>query len=322
MAFKDDWGVEQAEALAALDAELRVVASGKVMCSLAFVATFYVRRIDKPDVRERLVKAFELFRAQIGEKFVWAADPKTNRPKKVAGTALVDVRSWMNKIGPSDDFSFVFHGGQTKDDADPYQAIAFVNPYDPESLSFLTISVPLSWVVERSFAGFAELVKEMTTIIEPTHGYAGWGIVTHVTHAGTVPAMNYVAAFAQRFRGLEVDLPVDHSLNLRKKKAIKGINWLTILGTPWVDQLGGIETLKAKFGEGIGVRSYDQGVIIQAGSRPLLGDVNVGEKMEPYHRVALALKPIRVDSLSAFSLDFYGFGPEQTAKWLARFDTP
>ena len=322
MAFVDDWGVEQADALAALDAELRVVVSGTVMCSLAFVATFYVRKRDRPDVRERLVSAFELYRTQLGDEFIWAADPKTNRPKKVAGTQLLDVRSWMNKIGPNDDFSFVFHGGKSKDDADPHRAMAYVDPYDPEELSFLTISVPLSWVIERSFAGFAELVKGMTTIIEPTHGYAGWGIVTHVTRSGSVPAMNYVAAFAQRFRGLEVDLPVSHSIYLKKENAIKGVNWLTILGAPWVEQLGGIETLKTNLGEGVDVHSYVDGVIIQAGSRPLLGDVNVGEKMDLYHRVARALKPIRINSLPAFSIDFYGFGAEQTAKWLARLDTP
>jgi Protein of unknown function (DUF3396) len=322
MGFKEDWGIERADALSALDAELRVVEDGKVLCSLGFVATFFVRRVDHPDVRERLVQALELYQSGIGDKLIWGADPKNSRPKKLAGTTLADVRSWMHKVGPSDDFSYVFHGGQNKEDADPYSAHAYVNPNDPAKLSFASFTWPLSWVAEHSVEAFAKLVAELAALIGPTHGYAGWAIVTHVKQRGSEPATRYVAAFAQRFRGLEVDQLINHSLILRKKDAIKGINWLTILGSPWVDRLGGLPNLKAALGDGIGVRSFGDGVVIQAGPRPLLGDVNRGEKMEAYHRVATALRPIRIDALFPFSIDYYGFGAEETARWLARFDVP
>jgi hypothetical protein len=91
---------------------------------------------------------------------------------------------------------------------------------------------------------------------------------------------------------------------------------------PWVEKLGGLAALQSVLSSGIGVDAFGDGIVIQAGSRPLFGDVNRGEKMEDYHRVAQALKPIRVDHLDAFSSDYYHFGKEQTAKWLARFDVP
>jgi hypothetical protein len=321
--FEEEYGVEQSEALKTLDTELRVVgASGKIMCCLGFMATFYVRRIDHPDLRERLVAAYELYRDGIGDRLIWGADPKTNRPRKLAGTNIADVRAWSKKLGPGDDFDFSFHGGVDKDDADPRVSSAFVSRDDPSKLSFITFGWPLSWVAERSSKAFAQQVCDLAVIVGPTHGYAGWSITTHVTDSGSCAAMGAVAAFAQRFRGLEVDQPIDHSILLKKNQAIKGSNWLTILGAPWVEKLGGVAKLEAALGPGIGVSSFGEGIVIQAGPRPLRGDVNRGEKMEAYHRVAQVLRPIRVDRLDAFSSDYYHFGAEQTAKWLARFDTP
>ncbi|MEO7035113.1 MAG: type VI immunity family protein [Polyangiaceae bacterium] len=312
--------IDQISALETLDQQLRAVKNGKVQCNLGFIATFYVRTADQPNLRELAVEALELYQSGVGDKLLWGADPKTGVPKKLAGGKIADVRSWMAKIGPQDDFEYTFHGGKNKDDADPYFANCFVKP-DATRLSFVRFGWPLSWVTQYSLAAFAKLVDEFSAIIKPSHGYAGWAVVTHVMQSDSRHSMAPVTAFARRFRGLEVEQVTSHAIDLERREAIKGINWLTILGNPWLEKLGGLGALKVALGEGIPVRPYGEGVVIQAGPRPLLGDVNAGEKMDAYYRVSLALKPIRTDYLDAFATG-YGFGQEQTTEWLKRFDVP
>ncbi len=103
--------------------------------------------------------------------------------------------------------------------------------------------------------------------------------------------MTAVVGLAKRFRGLEIDFPFIHAIFLEEKPAIKGINWLTILGETWVTKLGGATALRARLSNEIAFHPYAGGVVIQAGDKPLFGDVNASEPMPRYEEVARALKP-------------------------------
>lgn len=318
MTFKEQWGIDTLEALEALDNELRVVEDGRVVCCVGFLATFYVRPEERPDVRERLVTAYERYLKDIDGSLVWGADPKTHTPKRLAGTTISNVRASLSRLRPSDDFEFAFHGGANKDDASPYMARALAVSDRPH-LSHASFCWPLSWVADRSVAVWAKTIADLAELIGPSHGYAGWGAITHV-YRGPAAAWRCMKMFANRFHGLEADRPMDHAILLRRMDRIKGVNWLTILGTPFVQQLGGEQYLRAELGAQIGLKPFSDGVIIQAGPRPLLGDVNKGEHMDAYAQVARVLKPIRAASVGA--IDFFEFNQQQTTEWLHRFDPP
>jgi hypothetical protein len=319
-AFEKQWGVPLLNVIEEMDQQMRVVEGGRVRCCVGLLATFYFVNGDRPDVRDRVALAYEAYRTAIGDKLVWGADPKTGRPKKIAGTQHGDVRSWAPKVAPHEELEFVFHGGKDKNDADAYmtQALAF-GPRRPGKLSYFTFTVPLAWLVAHSLDGFVKLVLDVCGILQPEHGYAGFGIIPHAMERGNSGTMTVVAGFARRFLGLEVDIPVDHAFELSRKPAIKGVNWLTVLGRSWVEKFGGDAALLSALGQGPTVHSFDGGVVVQAGPRPLLGDRNRNETLDTYRQVAKVLKPIRAEDIGSIAPG-YGFDAEQTTAWLHRFD--
>jgi hypothetical protein len=116
---------------------------------------------------------------------------------------------------------------------------------------------------------------------------------------------------------LEADHPVSHVHYL--KNGIKGVNWVTVLGEKWISRLGGLPALRKELGEPFRLHEYPGGVLIQAGPRPQLGDVNRQIAIDEYRRLAQVLKPIRVTDHKSFPA-WSGFDEQRTQAWLARFE--
>jgi hypothetical protein len=69
------------------------------------------------------------------------------------------------------------------------------------------------------------------------------------------------------------------------------------------------------------VASYGEGLMIQAGPEPEIGDTNQQLWPRYYPKLARLLKPIRLKDMGCF--DYYGanrFTRDTSAEWLARFD--
>jgi hypothetical protein len=307
------------DAGAGLDTDLRVVQDGRVLCCVGLLATFYFADGGIPEQRERLAAALDQYRRAVGDRLVWAADPFTGAPTKISGTDIANPRVWMPKVGPREPVDLLMHGGREPDDADPYRVIAKACSLRPSELSYFSFSLPFAWIADRPAGAFTRLVLEVCDILAPTHGYAGLAVLPHVDVGSGDPAMAAVVALVARFAGLEIDLAWSHNIYLAQEDRIKGVNWLTILDQSWIDRLGGNEALRAALGEGIEWHSFGTGTVIQAGPRPLVGDTHHQEPMPHYRQVALALKPIRIDSVRAIAHQ-YGFGRERSDQWLRRFD--
>lgn len=137
---------------------------------------------------------------------------------------------------------------------------------------------------------------------------------------------------AQRFPGFEADFPIDHDIWLSKgreggRAGIKGVNWLTVLEDRWLAELGGAEEVTAHVTALDGrfiVHRFDGRLMIQAGDRPQLGDVERGAWPELYVKLAKYVKPIRITRHRPFG--HAGSGPrfgnekEEGEAWLRRFD--
>jgi hypothetical protein len=96
-------------------------------------------------------------------------------------------------------------------------------------------------------------------------------------------------------------------------------NWLTLLHPSYVEQLGGAEGFPRleQLGLGIELHHWPEGLLIQAGPRPLLGDVNAGESVEAYRAVARVLRPLRAPGPHTW-IDKRP--REEADEWYARFD--
>jgi len=133
-------------------------------------------------------------------------------------------------------------------------------------------------------------------------------------------------AACARFQGL--DFP--HSFE--RARCLDGIptsNWITFVHQTFLKKLGGAAKLRKVLSREIIFHEVLEGVAIQAGPQPLLGDVNAGEDLPLYYEVGRALAPIRSGTAfrGQWRLQFGGpdeqrnnFNTEETAAWLARFE--
>lgn len=316
MTFEADWNVSLVEAVEGLDDQLRVVSKGKVVCCVGLLATFYYE-CEMSEARDRAIAAYERYRAAIGERLVWGADPKTGRPKQIAGVDIGDVRCWAPRVPLGEDFSFVFHGGKEKYDASPYTIRCLRTTWN--RLAALSFTLPIAWIAANVAGEFVRLVADVAAILRPEHGYAGLGVIPYVNQSSKSSEMTSIVGLGRRFRGLEIDFPFSHAIYLAERPAIKGVNWLTVLAESWVNAAGGEALLRSRLSTEISFMRYAGGVVLQAGPKPLFGDVNRNEPMVPYEKVARALKTIRATDISSISSS-YGMNREATTAWLNRFD--
>jgi len=154
-------------------------------------------------------------------------------------------------------------------------------------------------------------------------GYAGLSFILPYARERMFP---YEFALAQRFSGVMVD-----SLGTLEggeaAEYLKGACWYTILGTPWLDKLGGGERLKHRLAKTpeINLLPYSNGVILKAGELPpALGEMKTEGLPPLLVKVNQIIRPIRYDGHN--SLHFYSeyenfqFDKESSMKWFARFD--
>jgi hypothetical protein len=137
------------------------------------------------------------------------------------------------------------------------------------------------------------------------------------------PMQDFVASVCLRYPGFYC---CDASLGLRELwrreqdksllPLIDRVNWLTLLNDKQIEHLGGKEALRKEFADEPSIIIHDlkYGVMIQAGDAPQIGDVGHRDFIPVYHKVAKALRPIRIDEYGS------GFGYDKTDEWLNGLD--
>lgn len=154
-------------------------------------------------------------------------------------------------------------------------------------------------------------------------GYAGLSFVLPYAFERMFPQE---FALAQRFSGVMVD-----SLGtLEGGEAVEGLKgacWYTILGTPWLEKLGGAEKLKHRLTRTpeISLLPYNNGVILKAGELPpALGEIKTEGFPPLLVKVNQLIRPVRQDGHNGlhFYSEYEGFQFEEKSsrEWYARFD--
>ena len=106
---------------------------------------------------------------------------------------------------------------------------------------------------------------------------------------------------------------------------MSSVNWLTLIGDEFAQSLQvDLESLIADKREleafGVFQRRGTHGVVLAAGQKPVKGDINVGEDLEPYVAVARRIDPFM---LAEEPMLFGPFAkPEVARAWLGRFGAP
>lgn len=322
------WGLGIDAPPAQLQSDGRVLdEDGTCLCTLALKATLYFPEGERDEAREAVVRAYERYGQQTGNALKWGMDPDTGQPEPAS--AVGDVRAWPPHALQRFDVQLVFHGGADIDDVDPHTFVAVARELEDDELSYVSFSMPLSWGDGRKPADFVHWVTQVCDELGPVHGFGGLAVVSHV--AGMDDASSAaVFDLARRFRGLEVDEPAQHAPFLAQEGAIKGVNWLTILGEAHVHQLGGAQHLKQQLGPPVATHAFGMqpgalgsGLIVQAGPAPNFGDNQAREPMPNYHRVYTQLEPVCATNPAViWPQRAPGFDFAESKAWLHRFATP
>lgn len=146
---------------------------------------------------------------------------------------------------------------------------------DANENSYVYAHIPVSWAVGQGWDRFRDLVRRWCDILSPVHGTAGLSLLFAPIIGSSY--LKYAYGVLKRFPGLDYEEPDYWNNQVRDNiYKIRTINWLTVLGDPLIEAIGGWETMRAALGEDCPIFDCEGGTIIQAGPEPELGDINFG----------------------------------------------
>jgi hypothetical protein len=320
----DDVGQALSEHLAVKDE------TGRVVLQVAQAATVYFADAYRREVREAVASCCEMYFQRWGQHLRWGVNPDGGHMERFGASKASDPRAWLPTLGEDEAFSLTYHGGQDKRSANAFSVEALGSERRPYlDFGYFRVSFPLLWFAHGS-GSLPEVLLDLCRTLKPASGYGGISVIESPDDIIQSKYEPIVYQWAQRFPGLEADYLTSHSNWLPTgredgRDGIKGGNWLTVLSDRYLAELGSadkvetdLKTLDSRFL----VHRYDGGILIQAGPRPQLGDVERDLWPELYVKLNKYLKPVRVVRHNPFQHGGPGerFDKVRSEAWLRRFD--
>jgi hypothetical protein len=193
--------------------------------------------------------------------------------------------------------------------------------HNENNRSVIKLTFPLSFLKEPDGkARYEAWLMWLCDTFAVESGYAGLSFILPDEFHRMFP---YEFALAQRFSGVMVD-SLGFLDGANSTEGLKGACWYTVIGTPWLEKLGGDELLKHRLAttQEITPLDYSNGVILKAGELPPpLGEDGLSPLLVKVNQL---IRPVRQDGHNG--LHFYSeyeglqFEIESSMKWFARFD--
>lgn len=293
---------------------------GTPVVRLGLIATLYFKEGYTPESKQKVMECFARFNNEFGSHLTGQFD-KTY--KKLTPSSFEKTTDKILNTGPNEQYEWHISSATTAGEAPEY-SLSALNSFEihgEQKRSYLKLVLP--WSILKEADGptrFQQWLVYLCEQVKAEHGYSGLSSVLPFDYDSYMP-MEY--QLAQQFSGLEVDSMV-HNSKRELLNHIKGVNWYTVLGSLFMDRLGGENAIRHAFsGRGdIEVINYNNGLIIRAGQFPELGALEDGLPV-PYVAVNNVVKHVRIpnpDQLHSYSPYGDCFEQESTDRWYARFD--
>jgi len=298
-----------------------VIENERILLQIGLVITLYIEEAHTPEKREGLIQCFDDYWSLCGLELHQASVPHvSNRWINLDKKKLPPVRNWVNELSENHPWSITCTGSENTADASAFNMEILCSAAWEKDLSYVTATLPFVWFSNNE-GSLPELLLKWCEWTSAYHGYAGIGIIPSLESNYAKKAEPMIYELAKRFPGLEVDNPVSHLLYL--KDGIKGVNWLTVLGTKFLEKIGGRGYLKNQLTTEFELLDYKDGLVIKAGLQPQFGDIENNNIPEHYRTISRLLKPIRVEYPVAIQHGHQNqptLDKEGTKEWFARFD--
>jgi hypothetical protein len=172
------------------------------------------------------------------------------------------------------------------------------------------------------------LVSEVVALAEWLVGHlpVWWGsagFMFDYVAGPTYTAYSNIAALAKRYWC--VDVQDIFQLEWDGLRGMSGVSWLNLIGDEFArSKEFSLDELEAAKGEleafGVFLRRGTFGIALAAGQRPVQGDINLGQDVEPYVYVTSRIKPLLLPDQPLLFGPFAK--PEVRRAWLGRFGAP
>lgn len=295
--------------------ELTFSTAGEPFAQLCIDTTFYWRG-SMFDRGAGLAEAYRRALAYVKDTITYFESGTMSGPKKLKADSLDMVPFWLVTGKRREDiFMMTLKGGSSADSASDTGLQFFADEEEEPAMGGLTLTLPVSWAAKPD--RLLEMTQTIADAVDFESGHCGFSLAWDPGGDSATDAMSRMLGVANRFLGL--DLPklntTVSSLQRSAKPGIKTVQWLTFLGTPVIDQLGGETAVKARLATVAKVHITTTGILVQAGEAPTIGDSNRQDDITALKAVGQALASIRVPGHGTI------FGTrDQTGEWLARFD--
>jgi hypothetical protein len=202
------------------------------------------------------------------------------------------------------DYEFRYHGMALD---------ASVLNEDPGATCAVAFWLPTEYLEAHGPAQVRKLALELGSQLPFNSGHAGLSFYFTEDMAGISDPLRELC-----FRHPGMDMPAMEKLPMRLGTRIKGISWLTFLGSPVLDSVGGAAGLRARLhSAAIGVEELGAGrAVVALGEWPEAGDIEHGNVLPAYRELARVLEPwLSQAPRSPWS----GFTDEDVRRWERRF---
>ncbi len=281
--------------------------------------TIYLQDCHEHGLRQRISKIIEKYLMRWGDHIVWSKHPKSARWYRIGSKRLPEFGKWFDELDPDLPWEFNLHGGDKPESASSYLIQGYGRSKWQGGFGYLRMVLPAEFSLNSPDA-FVRYVVDVCEFLKPWHGYGGLGFIESSEIDVKQKFESQVTLLAEKFFGVEVDVPIVHLNQLRN--AIKGVSWLTILDNYWLDHLPLLEVLKQEE-PAIEFSHYSNWSMLRAGARPVYGDSKLDPIPSYYFRLARFLKTIRVKEHTSFHIagEQPRMNDENSQHWLSRFDS-
>ncbi len=263
-------------------------------------------------------KSMELIRDQL--RFYQTTWMK--RPKKIKPDILRFVHDAVAPDNPNpEEMQYLRLWDGLKPDAATDRSFK-LHPLPVLKAGMVRLVLPLDTMLEGPERLIA-LTQELVADLRFCWGSAGYSLEYNDMGDRSASGQREIYPLLSRYPGIDLDSPSGTIRKMEEGAGFGCINWLTMLGPELVDKLGGEKQLRSQLSPEVTIRPLPHGLMFQAGERPELGGADDPEALQPYHALGRTLAPVRLRKPWAFiPVPPWGIAShEETAKWLARFDT-
>lgn len=258
------------------------------------------------------------------ETFGFYATESMSRHRKSTAATFEMLGLWLEDGAPERGFvalELKGGGGPADASADLFKVFGLepgndeYDPLDAKSLSLSlrpgahTAAQDVAWI-EQMFLAVCARVQLVSAIAGP---------VVNTSRYDKAVAETVAWQAATRYRGLDIPALVADGIAV-SEAGLKGVAWLTALGEPVLDSLGGRAAVLSALPKAVAVTELPTGIVLKLAAAPSLLDRNRNEDAALYHRAYAVVQPaIEYYIRRSATLSLPSDAEEKSERWLRRF---